>query len=500
MRQHQASLPLTLTQVLPTLDWTQELNHSLLQDAIQMSPLSSRKTEAVLPLVLEKCPSSRQITSTSPVVVNIESDDADNLEILAQWTTPDLASTTATRETTESSVETRDQTCLPTGSSERSLLDSSLALQPPDFTRLTGPAYANLGDYLYFISESVKSQSELILGLEDSGRRQNKLIHQLVEKVEDLSSIKGHPEGSETLSSQPADSQPSERQPEGSKQVSPQPTPAPKETQPTVDTPAPHQPEVTPAPAQSRLYPLISLLNDDINEAEMPKGDTANKTDWSLLVGDSHVKSVKSRKIERKMKGNRLRNPAAASPKEGSALPPARTGQMHDTQKATWPYKSLIVLTPSNNIKNVETLEKKEQFRLPEKTSVDTVTIVEKALEDNETLEKVVIVELPPRADSEKQAELTKYSNFIVKSKVEKSKFNKNITIAKLDALYNHPEKEIFGPASRSWSDGIHLRGRLGSELYTECILTALRSAGLTLPSGNREGTTTTDIIQTLSN
>ena len=109
-------------------------------------------------------------------------------------------------------------------------------------------------------------------------------------------------------------------------------------------------------------------------------------------------------------------------------------------------YKSLIVLTPSNNIKNVETLEKKEQFRLAEKTSVDTVTIVEKALEDNETLEKVVIVELPPRADSEKLAELTKYSNFILKSKVEKSKFYKNITIAKLDALYNHPKGTYSAP------------------------------------------------------
>ena len=81
VRQHQASLPLTLTQVLPTLDWTQELNHSLLQDAIQMSPPSSRKTKVVLPLVLENCPSSRQITSTSPVGPNIECEDADDLEI-----------------------------------------------------------------------------------------------------------------------------------------------------------------------------------------------------------------------------------------------------------------------------------------------------------------------------------------------------------------------------------------------------------------------------------
>ena len=41
-------------------------------------------------------------------------------------------------------------------------------------------------------------------------------------------------------------------------------------------------------------------------------------TGWSLLVGDSHVKSIKSRQIEKVLKGNRLRNPAASSPREGS--------------------------------------------------------------------------------------------------------------------------------------------------------------------------------------
>jgi hypothetical protein len=53
-----------------------------------------------------------------------------------------------------------------------------------------------------YICESVKSQSEIILRLEDVGRRQNKLIHQLKDKVEDLC-VKLHPEGSPVESSQP---------------------------------------------------------------------------------------------------------------------------------------------------------------------------------------------------------------------------------------------------------------------------------------------------------
>ena len=140
------------------------------------------------------------------------------------------------------------------------------------------------------------------------------------------------------------------------------------------------------------------------------------------------------------------------------------------------------------------------QCSLP-RHSLDTVAIVEKALEDNETLEKVIVVELPPRADSKKLAELTKHSNSTLKGRVDKSKFKNQITIATLKALYNHPDKDIFGSSTATWSDGIHLRGRLGSELYTESILTALRTAGLTQSRSQTEvSTTPSRTTPTLSN
>ena len=86
--------------------------------------------------------------------------------------------------------------------------------------------------------------------------------------------------------------------------------------------------------------------------------------DWALLVGDSHVKSVNSRYIERRLKGNRLRNPAASSPREGSSYTTTRDwpgAQFPDSNLADRvpkllkerPYKSMVVLTPSNNIRVV---------------------------------------------------------------------------------------------------------------------------------------------------
>ena len=61
--------------------------------------------------------------------------------------------------------------------SSASLLDSSLTQQLPDLTGLPGPAFASLGDYLQFMCESTRVQSEMIQRLEDNEKRQNVLIH-----------------------------------------------------------------------------------------------------------------------------------------------------------------------------------------------------------------------------------------------------------------------------------------------------------------------------------
>ena len=221
----------------------------------------------------------------------------------------------------------------------------------------------------------------------------------------------------------------------------------------------------------------------------MAEQHTKDKSEWSLLVGDSHVKAINGRQIEKVLKGNRLRNPAKSSPKEGSAYTTTR-----DWPGALYPdsnlaervpallkerqYNSLIVLTPSNNITNIEHSDKEEQNERAIKSALDTVSIVEKALRENPTLRKVIITELPPRADSLRLAELSEFCNFALRSRIEKSDHKKQITIASLGNLYKYTEKDIFGSHSSRNNDGIHMRGKHGKQAFTNCILAAVESAG----------------------
>ena len=104
------------------------------------------------------------------------------------------------------------------------------------------------------------------------------------------------------------------------------------------------------------------------------------------------MRSVDSRKIERKLIDNRLRNPASAKPKKGCAYTTTRF-----TQNAIYPesnlkdrlpemlserpYKNIIVLTPSNNITNIQNMPTNEQNQLALETPLETIAIVKESLE-----------------------------------------------------------------------------------------------------------------------
>ena len=249
----------------------------------------------------------------------------------------------------------------------------------------------------------------------------------------------------------------------------------------------------------------------DVIDVENTESEGTAKTKWCLLVGDSHTKSVKTRRIERKLLGNRLRNPAQSSPRAGSAYTttPNWPGALYpDSNLAERvpkllnerPYNSMIVLTPSNNIKNVEHLDTNKQNELAVKTALETVATVEKALKDSTTLKAAVIVELPPRADSQRLAGLTEFSNFTLRAAVEKSALRSQITLASLDTLYNYTEQDIFGSPSSPFYDGIHMRGRHGGQAYTNCIVTAVAAAGLSKNRITTPDISTSNRYEALSN
>ena len=114
------------------------------------------------------------------------------------------------------------------------------------------------------------------------------------------------------------------------------------------------------------------------------------------------------------------------------------------------------------------------------KSSENCIKIAEKALEKFPMLEKVIIPERMPRADH--LSELSEYANFALKSLAEKSDLSNRITIAPMELLYFTDEQEmanIFGSPSARKFDGIHPKGKLGRRLYNDCLITAVRMAGI---------------------
>ena len=219
--------------------------------------------------------------------------------------------------------------------------------------------------------------------------------------------------------------------------------------------------------------------------------DSEDEPEWSLIIGDSHIKSLNMRKLESALKGKKLSNPASARPSEASAYttteywPNAkypssnledRVPKLLNEKK----YSNLIVLTPLNNIKNIEDMPKDQQDKMTVHTPLETLLIVEKALEDNPTLKKTVIIELPPRTDNDRLSELTEFSNFVLREAADKSKYRNKISIGSLDTMYDYTERDIFGSPNYHKYDGIHMYGKLGRKVFSNCVLAALESAGLT--------------------
>ena len=53
------------------------------------------------------------------------------------------------------------------------------------------------------------------------------------------------------------------------------------------------------------------------------------------------------------------------------------------------------------------------------------------------------------------------------------------MTVSSLELLHSARTEDIFGSPSSFRSDGIHLRGRLGTSTYSQAIVSAARAAGI---------------------
>ena len=209
-----------------------------------------------------------------------------------------------------------------------------------------------------------------------------------------------------------------------------------------------------------------------------------------FLIGDSHINSIKLGIVEKSTKG-KLFCKGFAHPKEGRAYcstkdwpnaryPSNNHREMIPKLMKERSYKGGVILCPGNDISNLTTLDKAKQFDLAERSALNMLKVAERALEENSTLEKLVLMEYPPRADSEHLAKLSRHSNKVLRELVDRSRCRAQIVVGSMANLgYSNRAEMVdrFGPTnSHSRYDGVHLRGTMGSQLYTDSLVNAVRA------------------------
>ena len=123
-------------------------------------------------------------------------------------------------------------------------------------------------------------------------------------------------------------------------------------------------------------------------------------------------------------------------------------------------------------------MDKAQQFSMAKQSALNMVSVAEKSLEEHTSLEKLVLIEYPPRADSVHLAELTDYSNQTLRAAADRSKFRRKIVVGSMDNLkYSSLEEMVdrFGPRNvHPRYDGVHFRGSKGKQIYTNSIVAAV--------------------------
>ena len=254
----------------------------------------------------------------------------------------------------------------------------------------------------------------------------------------------------------------------------------------------------------------------------------------TLLVCDSRVRSLKPRIVEKALRDGRLSVPGSLKVPEGpqgrgkghpgraycssrdwpgAKFPAASLEDRVPELLATGPFTNLVVQAPCNDITNIlKVKDHGKHLELAALSAHNTLTVVERALRVTPSLEKAVILEQLPRTDNDHLSALAQYSTTVLREAVINSSLKNKIIIASPKSLECKTEEDIvnlFGPRDSPRSDGVHLVGEHGRQMYTDFILDSLKSAKLAWTSpvpraGPRQGRqgplATSNRFQALSN
>ena len=224
----------------------------------------------------------------------------------------------------------------------------------------------------------------------------------------------------------------------------------------------------------------------------------------TLLVCDSRVKSLKPRVVEKALRGGLLHVPGSLRIPQAPGQSKGYPGRAYCSSR-NWPnsrfpeasledrvprllaarsYANLVIQAPCNDITNILKVQDRSSHQsLARQSALNSLAVVEQALRVNPSLKKVVILEHLPRADSDYLNDLSKHSNSVLREAATASNLKDQIVIASSEHLECTNEQktiDMFGAKDSPRSDGIHLVGDYGRQLYTDFVLVSMKSANLT--------------------
>ena len=299
--------------------------------------------------------------------------------------------------------------------------------------------------------------------------------------------------------------QPSHRAPAPTPLFSLHPEPPSQQTQPR-QTQSSHQQSYNCNDCRYRCQDLRNLDRHIAAKHRRPH----HIPDLTLLVGDSSMKTVNCRAVEAGLGGGKLvcgehvalqpsgrRSPRAGKPGRAynsvGSWPNAKYSkssletvvpQLLAQTKST--ISNLVVQSPTSDLTNLRGLPQSDHRALVLQSAGNVMWTMEKALSDNPSLRKGVVMGQLPRKDDALLSTYTELYNTTLQQLAATSDYrNKLVVVGHPSLAPTTKEKttKMFGSPSSPRSDGIQFRGSEGSRRHTDSVVSALRSAGLAAPA-----------------
>ena len=137
------------------------------------------------------------------------------------------------------------------------------------------------------------------------------------------------------------------------------------------------------------------------------------------------------------------------------------------------PYQKLILQALCNDVSNAKHIQDvKELFEVGKLSSQNVVEAAKEALKMSFSLKEIIIIPRSPRIDDDKLAAVSDYANDCLFPLVAETA-DKRIKLGSVNSVPFKSEADktdLFGLNG----DGIHMRGRKGTEYYTDAIIDSI--------------------------